>query len=133
MVKLIAYVYTQVRKDGATTNVGPNEIIDLDISAGDTYSQKAFRVLVPDEDTSGDGGGEEFDLATANKAQLLLFAKDNGFELPEECYKQKCKVDIIREALTELLTIRSNEVNGSTGGTDTSGDGGGDDSGQENK
>lgn len=133
MVKLIAYVYTQVRKNGATKNVAPNEIIDLDISAGDTYSQKAFRVLVPDEEAGGDGGDGEFDVTTANKAQLLLFAKDNGFELPEECYKQKCKVDIIREALTELLTIRSNEVNSSTGGTGTSGDGGGEGSGQENK
>ena len=132
MVKLIAYVYTQVRKNGATVNVAPNEIIDLDIPSGDTYSQKAFRVLVPDEDASGEGSGEEFDVATANKAQLLLFAKDNGFELPEECYKQKCKVDIIREALTELLEIRGNEVANSAGNTEAGGEGGGASSGQEN-
>ncbi len=130
MAKLIAYGYTQVRKNGATVNVGPNEIIDLDVSAGDTYSQKAFRVLVPDEDT-GDAGGEgEFDVATASKAQLLLFAKDNGFELPEECYKQKCKVDVIREALIELLEIRGNDINNSTDGKGA-GETGGDKNGQE--
>lgn len=114
IITVLAISTTQVSKNNRVITLLADESIELDTTAGDTYSEIACRVINKSktfnlnvnetiEETIEESSEEDIDVMTAGRAELFAFVEANAIELPAALRKKNVATEKLREGILNAL------------------------------